>query len=115
MADFEEFKKRITDFKTKITDEQLKESEIRNKYPYIYNSWRGFKFTEKVLINMLVNHNVKVISVDNNNNTFVCNDGNEYPLLDGENDISKEELQIQIDKAKIIMKNIIDNGETDNP
>lgn len=47
MTDFEEFEKRIIDFKSKITDEQLKESEIRNKYPYIYNSWRSFKFTEK--------------------------------------------------------------------
>lgn len=64
------------------------------------------------LINMIDSKNVKVISINKENNTFVCDDGNEYPLLEGQCDISVEELQMQLDKAKIIVKNIIDDGET---
>ncbi len=67
---------------------------------------------KKDLINMIDSKNVKVISINKENNTFVCDDGNEYPLLEGQCDISVEELQMQLDKAKIIVKNIIDDGET---
>ena len=67
---------------------------------------------KKDLINMIDSKNVKVISINKENNTFVCDDGNEYPLLEGQYDISVEELQMQLDKAKIIVKNIIDDGET---
>lgn len=61
---------------------------------------------------MIENCNVKVIYINKESNTFVCDDGNEYPLLEGQNDISVEELQMQLDKAKIIVKNIFNNGET---
>lgn len=67
---------------------------------------------KKDLINMIDSKNAKVISINKENNTFVCDDGNEYPLLEGQCDISVEELQMQLDKAKIIVKNIIDDGET---
>lgn len=66
------------------------------------------------LINMIENKNVKVISINQENNTFACDDGNEYPLLEGQCDISVEELQTQLDKARIIVKNIIGDGETTN-
>lgn len=61
---------------------------------------------------MIENCNVKVICINKESNTFVCDDGNEYPLLEDQNDISVEELQMQLDKAKIIVQNILNNGET---
>lgn len=61
---------------------------------------------------MIENCNVKVICINKESNTFVCDDGNEYPLLEGQNDISVEELQSYIDNAKIIVQNILSNGET---
>lgn len=42
---------------------------------------------------------LKVVSVDKENGTFLCDDGNEYPLLDGLDDLTTEELEHQINKA----------------
>ncbi len=43
---------------------------------------------------------LKVVSVDKENGTFLCDDGNEYPLLDGLDDLTTEELEHQINKAR---------------
>ena len=43
---------------------------------------------------------LKVVSIDKENATFLCNDGNEYPLLEGLDNLTKDEIEEQINKAK---------------
>lgn len=67
----------------------------------------------KYLKTMIDEQNLKVVSVDKEQNTFLCNDGNEYPL---EGDLTVDELQKHLDKAKKIMKEmLLQDGETDEP
>ncbi len=65
------------------------------------------KINIKRIINSMNNKNIKVLSIDKNNMTYICDDGNEYPLMDGTEDITIEELQQQIDNAKITTNNIL--------
>jgi len=65
------------------------------------------------------NKNIKVISIDKENKLYMCDDGNEYPLLDGSENLTVEELQKQLDSAKSIVCNILketmkDETVTDN-
>jgi translation elongation factor P/translation initiation factor 5A len=43
---------------------------------------------------------LRVVSVDKENATFLCDDGNEYPLLEGLDNLTKDEIEEQINKAK---------------
>lgn len=43
---------------------------------------------------------LKVVSIDKENATFLCDDGNEYPLLEGLDNLTKYEIEEQINKAK---------------
>lgn len=61
---------------------------------------------ERELQNM-ENKNIKVISIDKENKLYTCDDGNEYPLLDGSEALTIEELQRQLDSAKSIVCNIL--------
>lgn len=58
---------------------------------------------------MIDEQNINVIEINKENNTFLCDNGIEYPLFNSDTTI--EELQIEINKAKIIIKNIISDGE----
>lgn len=49
----------------------------------------------------------KVVSVDHENMTFLCEDGIEYPLMEGCENMTIEELQKVIDKAKSVTISII--------
>lgn len=60
------------------------------------------------------NKNIKVLSIDKNNMTYICDDGNEYPLMDGTENITIEELQQQIDNAKITTNNILKQLDKNN-
>ena len=51
---------------------------------------------------------MKVISIDRENLTFLCDNGVEYPLLDGCESMSVEELQRFIENAGIAVQDIID-------
>lgn len=63
----------------------------------------------KDLITMIDKQNLQVVSVNKEQGTFLCNDGNEYPL---EGDLTVEELQKHLDKAKKIMKEmLLQDGE----
>ena len=65
----------------------------------------------KDLINMINEENLKVVSINKEEQTFLCNNGIEYTLED--TDITIEELQKQLDNAKKIMKTILsEDGET---
>lgn len=46
--------------------------------------------------------------------TYTCNDGNDYPLMDGLQSLSIDELQKHIDKAKETTINILKQIEEDN-
>jgi hypothetical protein len=46
------------------------------------------------------NKNIQVVSIDKENKLYTCSDGVEYPLMDGCEDFSVDELQNFIDRAK---------------
>lgn len=54
--------------------------------------------------------NIQVVSIDKENQLYTCNDGIEYPLMEGCEDFTIEELQNFINSAKdatiSILKNI---------
>jgi hypothetical protein len=43
---------------------------------------------------------IKIISIDRENGTFLCDDGNDYPLLEGLEEMSIQELENRINKAR---------------
>lgn len=59
------------------------------------------------LIDKMKNSSLKVESIDKENMTFHCSDGNDYPLLDDFTDISVEELQEGLDRAKDTLINLL--------
>ena len=66
----------------------------------------------KKSIQMVMNKNIKVVSIDEINNEFTTDDGNIYPILfDIDEDITIEEFQKAIDDSKKIMLNIIKDDE----
>ena len=53
--------------------------------------------------------NIQVISIDKENQLYNCSDGIEYPLMEGSEDFTIEELQNFIDNAKDTTINILKN------
>ena len=53
--------------------------------------------------------NIQVISIDKENQLYNCSDGIEYPLMEGCEDFTIEELQHFIDNAKDTTINILKN------
>lgn len=51
---------------------------------------------------------MKVISIDRENLTFLCDNGIEYPLLDGCENMSVSELQHFINEANSTVQSIVD-------
>jgi hypothetical protein len=68
------------------------------------------KINIKRLATDMENKNIQVVSIDKENQLYTCNDGWEYPLMEGCENFTIEELQIFIDSAKdatiSILKNI---------
>lgn len=58
--------------------------------------------------------NIKVVSIDTENMLYTCDDDNEYPLMDGLETLSIEELQKHIDSAKQTTLDIIEKLENEN-
>ena len=58
--------------------------------------------------------NIEVVSIDTENMIYTCNDGNEYPLMDGLETLSIEELQKHIDSAKQTTLDIIKKIENED-
>lgn len=69
--------------------------------------------TKKIIENM-EQKNVKVVSIDTDNMLYMCDDGNEYPLMDGLESLSVEELQEHINKARLTTINILKEMNIDN-
>ena len=69
--------------------------------------------TKKIIKNM-EQKNIKVVSIDTDNMLYMCDDGNEYPLMDGLESLSVEELQEHINKARLTTINILKEMNIDN-
>ena len=69
--------------------------------------------TKKIIENM-EQKNIKVVSIDTDNMLYRCDDGNEYPLMDGLENLTVEELQEHINKARLTTINILKEMEIDN-
>ena len=68
----------------------------------------------KKIIENMEQKNIKVVSIDTDNMLYMCDDGNEYPLMDGLEKLSVEELQEHINKARLTTINILKEMEIDN-
>ncbi len=68
----------------------------------------------KKIIENMEQKNIKVVSIDVDNMLYMCDDGNEYPLMDGLENLSVEELQEHINKARLTTINILKEMEIDN-
>ena len=62
--------------------------------------------TKKIIENM-EQKNIKVVSIDTDNMLYMCDDGNEYPLMDGLENLTVEEIQEHINKARSTTINIL--------
>jgi len=69
--------------------------------------------TKKIIENM-EQKNIKVVSIDTDDMLYMCDDGNEYPLMDGLESLSVEELQEHINKARLTTINILKEMDIDN-
>lgn len=69
--------------------------------------------TKKIIENM-EQKNIKVVSIDTDNMLYMCDDGNEYPLMDGLENLTVKELQEHINKARLTTINILKEMEIDN-
>ena len=72
------------------------------------------RINNKTLIESMNKNNIKVVSIDTENMIYVCDDGNEYPLMDGLETLSIKELQNHINKAKQTTINILKQIEEEN-
>lgn len=72
------------------------------------------RINNKTLIESMNKNNIKVVSIDTENMIYVCDDGNEYPLMDGLETLSIEELQNHINKARQTTINILKQIEEEN-
>ena len=72
------------------------------------------KINVKKTIETMKEQNLKVLSIDKETMTYTCSDGNEYPLMDGMDDLTVEELQKQLDNAKQTTYNILKQIEEEN-
>ena len=71
------------------------------------------KINNKRISELMKHNNIKIVSIDTENMLYTCDDGNEYPLMDGLETLSIEELQkhVDIDSAKQTTLDIIEKLE----
>lgn len=72
------------------------------------------EINNKKIIENMEQKNIKVVSIDVDNMLYMCDDGNEYPLMDGLEKLSVEELQEHINKARLTTINILKEMDIDN-
>lgn len=72
------------------------------------------KINIKKTIETMKEQNLQVLSIDKENMTYTCSDGTEYPLMDGMDDLTVEELQKHLDNAKQTTYNILKQIEEEN-
>ena len=74
----------------------------------------NIKINNKRISELMKHKNIKVVSIDTENMLYICDDGNEYPLMDGLETLSIEELQKHVDSAKQATLDIIEKIENEN-
>ena len=72
------------------------------------------KINNKRISELMKHKNIKVVSIDTENMLYTCDDDNEYPLMDGLETLSIEELQKHVDSAKQTTLDIIEKIENEN-
>ena len=72
------------------------------------------KINIKKTIETMKEQNLQVLSIDKGSMIYTCSDGNEYPLMDGMEELTVDELQKQLDNAKQTTYNILKQIEEDN-
>ena len=72
------------------------------------------KTYNKKISELMKHKNIKVVSIDTENMLYTCDDGNEYPLMDGLETLSIEELQKYVDSAKQATLDIIEKIENED-
>lgn len=72
------------------------------------------KGNKEIIKKLMENNTLKVVSVNIDDMIYTCTDGNEYPLMDGLQSLSVNELQKHIDNAKETTINILKQIEEDN-
>ena len=72
------------------------------------------KINNKRISELMKHKNIKVVSIDTENMLYICDDGNEYPLMDGLETLSIEELQKHVDSAKQATLDIIEKIENED-
>ena len=72
------------------------------------------KINTKKIIENMEQKNIKVVSIDVDNMLYMCDDGNEYPSMDGLENLTVEELQEHINKARLTTINILKEMNIDN-
>ena len=79
------------------------------KYLYMKN-----KINIKKTIERMKEQYLQVLPIDKENMTYTYSDGNEYPLMDGMDYLTVEELQKQLDNARQTTYNILKQIEEEN-
>ena len=72
------------------------------------------RINNKRIIENMEQKNIKVVSIVIDNMFYMCDDGNEYPLMDGLENLTVEELQEHINKARLATINILKEMDIDN-
>ena len=72
------------------------------------------KINTKRIIENMEQKNIKVVSIGTDNMLYMCDDGNEYSLMDGLENLTVEELQEYINKARLTTINILKEMNIDN-
>ena len=72
------------------------------------------KINNKGISEFMKHKNIKVVSINTENMLYTCDDGNEYPLMDGLETLSIAELQKHIDSAKQATLDIIEKIENED-
>ena len=72
------------------------------------------EINNKKIIENMEQKNIKVVSIDVDNMLYMCDDGNEYPLMEGLENLTVEELQEHINKARLTTINILKEMDIDN-
>ena len=65
-------------------------------------------------IERMQQNKLKIVSIDKENMLYTCDDDNEYPLMEGCEDLSVEELQQQLDLAKITTCDVLKQINKEN-
>lgn len=69
------------------------------------------KINKEKILHKMENKKFNIVSVDYENNIILCDDGNEYPIMEGCENFTIDELQEQMNVARDIVCEIIKKTE----